>query len=570
MEDFSLVLDLVLALGFAFVGGIVADRLGLPVIVGYIIAGIIVGPSSPGLTADFERVQLLANLGVAFLMFAIGVEFALDDLKRVRRPALITAGIQIPLTIAMGYAIGFLLGWSGAASFLLGCAFAISSSIVTIKLFSARGEIESTQARLAIGLGLVQDLSVVPILAVIPSLTGGGRGSLYEVGKALLIATITLVIVILVGSQLVPRLLFYVAKVGSRELFLLAVVTIALGTAYASNMAGLSLAIGAFLAGIIVSESEFNSQVLSEVIPLRDVFSTLFFVALGMLVQPRQLFDSFWIIAAIVVALVVSKTLIVGSGFLAAQIDHRTATLAALSIAQIGEFSFVIANEGLAEDVFDRNQYSLIVDIALGSILLAPVLFALGPRLVGIAAHLPGVRAQERALIGAATSSRAASSAHVVICGYGRIGTVLGRSLDQVGIPYSVIELNAAKVRDLRKYGIDAHYGDAGSYNVLKAAGVGQARLIAITATDLVAAQAAIRNARLLNPKISIIARANTYNELELLRASGADEVVQPEFEAGIQFIRHIYRRHLLDDEVTAEVVQRGRALFYESNWQGS
>jgi CPA2 family monovalent cation:H+ antiporter-2 len=568
MEDISLILDLVLALGFAFVGGLIADRFGLPVLVGYILAGVIIGPNTPGLTADFERVQLLANLGVAFLMFAIGVEFALDDLRRVQRTALISGAIQISLTVVVGYVIGSAIGWRQEAAILLGCAFAISSSIVTIKLFSARGEIESTQARLAIGLGLVQDLSVVPILAVLPALSGNNSNGFAEVGRALLIAAIALALVILVGSRLVPRLLFYVAKTGSRELFLLAVVTIALGTAYASNQAGLSLAIGAFLAGIIVSESEFNSQVLSEVIPLRDVFSTLFFVALGMLVQPRQVADSFWMIVAVVAILVVGKAVITGGAFLLARVDHRTATLAALSVAQIGEFSFVIASEGRVEGILDRDQYSLIVDFALGSILLAPLLFAIGPRVVDITARLPGVRAQERAIVGEPLPRPLVEPAHVVICGYGRIGTVLGRSLEQVAIPYSVIELNAGKVRELRKQGIDAHYGDAASYDVLKAAGVADAHSIAITATDLVATQAAVRNARLLNPEICVIARASTRRELELLRASGADEVVQPEFEAGLQFIRHVFDWHEVDETVTADVVDRGRTIFYEIEQQ--
>jgi CPA2 family monovalent cation:H+ antiporter-2 len=359
-------------------------------------------------------------------------------------------------------------------------------------------------------------------------------------------------------------LLLFIAATGARELFLLAVVTIALGTAYASNQAGLSLAMGAFLAGIIVSESEFNSQVLSEVIPLRDVFSTLFFVALGMLLQPRQVVEDFWIIVAGVVVLVVGKTFITTVAFLAARVDHRSATLAALAVAQIGEFSFVIANEGLIEDVLNRDQYSLIVDFALGSILLAPFAFAIGPRLVELTAHFPGVRARELALIGESPAHGVIRPAGVVICGYGRIGTVLGRSLDRVGIPYSVIELNAGKVRELREQGINAHYGDAASYDVLKAAGVANAQTIAITATDLVASQAAVHNARRLNPKINILARANTHSELVVLRASGADEVVQPEFEAGLQFIRYIFQEHHVDEAVAEDVIQRGRQIFYE------
>ena len=479
MEELRLVVDLVIALTAAFVGGMVAQRLGQPVLIGYILAGIFIGPNTPGLVADRERVLLLANLGVAFLMFALGVEFSFAELQRVRRAALIGGGLQIPLTIVLGAAAGLAVGWSPRAALLLGGAFAISSSVVALKLLLGRGEIDSPQGRVALGLSVVQDLSLVPMLALLPVLAGGGE----ELGVALLrslgIAAVALVAVVFLGTRLVPRVLYLVAASGSRELFLLTIVVIALGTGLASHAAGLSFALGAFLAGLIVSESEFDVQVLAEIIPLRDLFSTLFFVAVGMLVDPSFLLAHLGLVLGLIAVLVVGKLLITGGALLAARVDHRTATLSAAVLAQMGEFSFVLAGVGLAAGIVDDDQYGLILAVALGSILVVPLLLAAAPLLTATAEHLPGVARQERAQAGEAPESEPLSR-HVVVCGYGRVGAELGSVLQRRGFRHAVIELNPAIVRDLRQQGIAAYYGDAGVEALLLKAGVERARTLAV------------------------------------------------------------------------------------------
>ncbi len=566
MEDLRLIVDLVLALGAAFLGGMVAQRLGQPVLLGYILAGVLIGPNTPGLVADREGVDLLANLGVALLMFALGVEFSFAELRRVRRIALVTGGLQIPLTIGFGTAVGLALGWRSQPALLLGGAFAISSSIVALKLLFERGEADSAQAKVALGLGIVQDLSLVPMLALLPVL----GGEFDDLGLALIrslgTAAVALLAVAALGTRLVPRILFLVARTGSRELFLLAVVLIALGTALASHEAGLSFALGAFLAGLIVSESEFDSQVLAEVIPLRDLFATLFFVAVGMLLEPGFILDHVWLVLGAVVTLVLGKLLIVGGAFLAAGVDHRTATLAAAILAQIGEFSFVLAGVGLAEGVIDDDQYGFILALALGSILLVPGLLAATPTLIAIAERLPGVAAQERAQAGPDIAGRGRLRRHVVICGFGRVGAELGAALEREGEAYVVVELNPATVRELRAKGIRAFYGDAGSESVLVHAGVERARTLAVAIPDLVAARAAIRQARRLNPSIHVIARATAGGEVRPLAGVGADEVVQPEFEAGLEFVRRVLEWHgVAAAEVTTSVEQR-RIAFYLSD----
>lgn len=442
MEDLRLIVDLVLALSAAFLGGMLAQRLGQPVLLGYILAGVLIGPNTPGLVADRDQVLLMANLGVAFLMFALGVEVSFGELQRVRRAALLGGAIQIPLTIMLGAAVGLAAGWSLRAALLLGGAFAISSSLVALKLLLGRGEVESPQGRVALGLGVVQDLSLIPMLAVLPVLSGDAIDPAVIL-RALATSAVALTAVIVVGTRVVPLLLYWVARTNSRELFLLTVVVIALGTGLASHAAGLSFALGAFLAGLVVSESEFDSQVLAEVVPLRDLFATLFFVALGMLVDPAFLLTHASLVIALIGVLVIGKLLITGGALLAAGVDHHTATVTAALMAQMGEFSFVLAGVGLASGIVDDDQYGLILATALGSIVLVVPLLATTPMLTAVAEHLPGVAAHERALAGAAPEHDTLTR-HVVICGFGRVGAELGAALGRRGFSYTVIERNPA------------------------------------------------------------------------------------------------------------------------------
>lgn len=563
MEDYRLIVDLVLALGAAFLGGITAQRLGQPVLIGYIVAGILIGPNTPGLVADHASVETLASLGVAFLMFAIGVELSFSELMRVRRVALITGGIQIPLTIVIGTLAGVAIGWSWQAAVLLGGGFAISSTIVALKLSASRGEADSPQARTALGIGIVQDLSLVPMIAVLPVLTGESGNLALALLRSLGMAAIALAVVIVLGTRLVPRVLYAVARTESRELFLLTIVLIALGTALASEKAGLSLALGAFLAGLVVSESEFDAHVLAEIIPLRDLFATLFFVAVGMLLEPAFIARNAGPVLALLVILVLGKLLITGGALLAAGANHRTSTLAAALLAQMGEFSFVLASVGLADGIIRDDQYGLFLGVALGSILLSPVLLRYSPVLVAISDHLPGVRRQEIARVGEAPSPHDETN-HVVLCGYGRVGTVLGDVLDQHDVRYTVVEINPMTVRELRDREVPAFYGDAGSDALLIRAGIDRARVLVVTVTDLVAARATIRRARALNPGITIITRATTRHEVQIHRDAGADETIQPEYEAGLESLHHVLRAIGMSTNEANKIVATRRTLLYE------
>ncbi|MDQ3227779.1 MAG: cation:proton antiporter [Chloroflexota bacterium] len=561
MEDVRLIVDIVIALGAAAIGGLVAQRLGLPALIGYILAGLAIGPNTPGLVADVDRVQLLANLGVALLMFGLGVEFSLSEVLRVRRAALLGGAIQIPLMILLGTAAGLAGGWTLGAALLLGGAFAISSSIVALKTLLGRGEMESPQARVALGLGIVQDFSLAPMLALVPVIAGE-RGGAFGIAQSLLISAGVLIAAFVLGTRFVPPLLRIVARSGSRELFMLVIVAIALGVALATHAAGLSLGLGAFLAGIVVSESDFEEQVLADIIPIRDIFATLFFVAVGMLIDPALLLAQWPLVLGLAFVLVAGKLLITGGALLAAGVDHRTATLAAVFMAQMGEFSFVLASAGLEHGLIEITEYGTILSVALCSILAMPLLVAISPRLVSIAERLPGVARQERLAAGPPPPP-APAGGHVVVCGFGRVGAEIGAALDRWHQPYSVIELNPAIVRDLRARGIEALYGDAATRVELETAGVPTARTVAVTTPDLLVTEAVIRNARSLNPAIHVIVRAPGTGDVRGLTAEGADEIVQPEFEAGLEFVRQVLGWQGIDAAETEELLDARRQTVY-------
>ncbi len=562
VEDINIILDIVLALGVATIFGWIADRLGMPVIIGYVVAGMVVGRNSPGFDANEERVIQLANLGVAFMMFAIGAEFSLREMLAVRRVALGAAAIQMPATFALGLVAGRLVGWDIRASILLGAIFAISSSIVLIKILLGRGEATSPQARYAIGLMIIQDLSVVAILALLPVLEGEGNVA-RQVGLSLLEAGVALALVMVLGTRLVPWLLYHIARTSSRELFLLTIVIIALGTALASHKAGLSVALGAFLAGLVVSESEFDAQVVAEIVPLRDLFSTLFFVALGMLFHPTVIVEHQVEFLVLAVLLVVGKTLTGTIAYLATRINPFIAVSAGFLTAQIGEFSFVLAGTGIEHEIITSSQYAMVIGIALVTIVASPGLVAVAPRVAEVVDRLPFVHSADTSDIDMGEGA-VAMRRHVIICGYGRVAAVLGAALERRGMEFVVIDVNAATVRELRAKGIDTIYGDAARRAVLEHAGVLHARAIAVTVPDLVVASAATRIARQMNDSIQIVARASARDEIAMLRADGASEVVQPEFEAGQEMTRFVLRRLGVSARELEMASMRRRSRFYE------
>jgi CPA2 family monovalent cation:H+ antiporter-2 len=527
------------------------------------MAGVLIGPFTPGPTVDPHTVQVLAEIGVAFLMFAVGAELPLGEMRRLGRVAALGGALQIACTMGLGPLLAPALGLSFTQGVFLGALLALSSTVVALKVLMGRGELQTLHGRVALGILVAQDIAVVPMVVVLPALAAGSAGLLVDLGTAALKAGGILLGAYAVGARAVPWVLGHVAVSRTRELFLLGVVGLALGTAVVTQFAGLSLAFGAFLAGIVVAESEYRVQVIAEALPLRDLFASLFFVSVGMLINPMALVANAGLVALLGGAVVLGKAGIVVVIVLLLGMPGRVALLAGLSLAQVGEFSFVLARIGVDGGALPPALFDLTLATALVTIVLTPALLRSAPFLA---------RAVERApLVGRRFAEPVQHDdiaeglrAHTVICGFGRVGRELARALEARGLRYAVVEYNPLVVRQLRGQGVPVVYGDAASPAVLEHAHLDTARLLAVLMPDAPATEAATRQARRLNPRLDIVARARDVEDVERLRRAGATAVVQPEFEAGVEVIRHTLRRYGLGSQELAVLTAGRRQAFYE------
>lgn len=566
MPDVSLVLSLSVAVLAAFLFGLAAQRIGLPVILGYLVAGIVIGPLNPVLRVDQHDVQVLAEIGVMFLLFAVGAEFSLRELRHLGRIVVLGGIGQIALTMAVGPVVGRFLGLTLTQGILLGALVALSSTVVVIKVLMTRGELQALHGRIALGILILQDIAVVPMVVILPALAVGGEDVALDlvmlVGKAAAVCLGAYFI----GARVAHWLLTHIALGESRELLILSVVAIALGTAFLTQFVGLSLAFGAFLAGLVVAESEFRTQVVAEIVPVRDLFASLFFVSVGMLFDPVWLFSNLGAVGITVAGAVLGKVLILMLLLLMLRVPAHAAVCAALSLGQVGEFSFVLAQISVSAGALPDSIFNLAISTALISIFLTPFLLLLEPPLIRVLRALPLI-GRRFAEPDTAPYWEGLYREHAVICGFGRVGRELAEALDLQNIHYIVVEYNPLTVRELRDKGVPVVYGDAGSPAVLSHARLDEASLLAVLVHDDVAAEIAVRHARTLSPALDIVARAGSHESIQRLRDAGASDVVQPEFEAGVEVIQHVFQKYDIHGEELEHLVGERRSAFYR-HWE--
>ncbi|MDG4907634.1 YbaL family putative K(+) efflux transporter [Mesorhizobium sp. WSM4898] len=569
-HDTPLIATIVAGLGLAFVFGALANRFRIPPLVGYLVAGVLVGPNTPGFVADASLANELAEIGVILLMFGVGLHFSLKDLLSVRAIAVPGAVVQIGFATLLGVGLAWLLGWSLGAGLVFGLALSVASTVVLLRAMQERRLIETERGRIAVGWLIVEDLAMVLALVLLPALAGvlGGQpqaddhasllslpashGIWGVVGITLAKVVAFVVVMLVVGRRVIPWILHYVAHTGSRELFRLSVLAIALGVAFgAAKLFGVSLALGAFFAGMVMSESELSHRAAEESLPLRDAFSVLFFVSVGMLFDPFSLVSNGLPILATLAIILIGKSLAAFVIVIAFRYPVATALIISASLAQIGEFSFILAELGVGLKLLPEQGRDLILAGAILSILLNPLMFLIVDRMKPWLEKRAGNTAEpeESRPIGPATEPGQVASAaavsesenglpprtgltdHSILIGYGRVGSLVGAALKQAALPFLVVEDADKTLAKLRAEGVETVAGNAANADVFAAANPeGAKRLILAIPNAFEAGQVVLR-ARAANPGISVIARAHSDAEVEHLKALGADTVIMGERE---------------------------------------
>ena len=554
MAELPLLVTIAVALAYALAGGLVARRLGLPTIVGYLVAGVALGPFTPGYRGDVGAVRQLAEFGVILLMFGIGLEFSFRALWQVRNIAIPGALVQMVVMSALGWALAVAWGWSSEAGWLFGIALSVASTVVLLRGLMDNGWLDTLHGRVAVGWSIVEDLATVAILVLLPSLAGGGSAGWQPLAAAVVKAVAFLALMLLVGNRLVPALLGRIAHTRSRELFVLVALVAAAGTALASAAVfGVSVALGAFVAGVVVGESPFSHQVGADLLPFREAFAVLFFVSVGMLVNPAELAEHWGQVLAVTGLLVVGKAVIGALIAVVLPYPVRTALVVGAVRSQIGEFSFIIGQAGVALGVLDQAQYSLILAGAIVSITLNPLVCRLvnpAERFLKRRPRLWRVLNHEAADV---PPPAGGLSGHVVIIGSGRVGRHIAEALGRLQIARLVVEVDPARLDRLRALGIPVLYGDAANSEILNHAALDRARALVITVPDDATAMTIVATSRAQAPNLRIIARASTWDGARRLALAGANDIVRPELEGGVEIVR----RTLLDLDLPVRDVQR-------------
>jgi K+:H+ antiporter len=553
----SLIAIVVIGLGLAFVLGTIANRLGISIIVGYLLAGVAVGPFTPGFVADQNVASQLAEIGVILLMFGVGLHFSLKDLLSVRNIVIPGAVVQIAVSTLLGMGLGRLLGWSAGTSFVFGLALSVASTVVLMHALQDRRLVDTGRGQIAIGWLVVQDLLTVLALVLLPPLAGLLRGDGGPLDAGALVTALGLTIgkvmafialMLLVGHRIIPAILHYIAHTGSRELFRLAVLAVALGVAFvAAELFGVSFALGAFFAGMVLSESELSQRAAEESLPLRDAFAVLFFISVGMLFNPAVLLrEPGPLLGTLLVVMVggpcAALLMVRAFGY-----PLATALIIAVGLAQIGEFSFILADLGIRLGLLPERARDLILGTSIVSIFANPILFTALERMKPWIERWDAKRAppppQEVAEEELPVSGL---SDHAVLVGYGRVGRLVCASLLREGWPLLVIEARAERAEQMRAEGIETITGNAAQDRVLKAANLPQAHILMVAIPDVFESGQIVEQARAANPGLEIIARAHSEAEAQHLMQHGASSVVMGEREIARTMLEHARERRAL------------------------
>ena len=559
MEHTDILRGLIVLYGMAMLIAYLMRRARQPTIVGYLLTGVVAGPFGLKLISETAAVEVLAEVGVALLLFTIGLELSLEKLYRMRDLVLGAGSLQLGATVLVSSGLLVWWGLTMRESLFWGFLVAASSTAIVIKLLHDSRELETVHGRIILGILLFQDLCVIPMMALLPVLAAPGASQalsvLLALGKSLAV-----VAAILVGAHfLFPRILRAIVQLRSRELFIIGTIFFALGTAWGASQLGLSLALGAFLAGIVLSESEYGHQIMADILPFRDSFNSLFFITIGMLIDVSFMRERWGALLVITVGILLGKLLAGGVAVRLLGFPPRLAVLVGLGIAQVGEFSFVLLREGDKLGMIPQARYQIFLAAAVLTMMVTPSLLMVAPRV----SQWFGGRGRRRDWL-APDEETAQLCDHVIICGYGLNGRRLARLMKENGLPYVVIEMNARSVRAASTEGENIYFGDIGNAEILEAAGAAHARAIVFAVSDPTVLARAISQARLLNPEIHIIARTKRIEDARELRRAGATDVIAEELEAWMEIAVRVMRVYGVPREFVAVQMAQFREEDYE------
>ncbi|HXG66845.1 MAG TPA: cation:proton antiporter [Blastocatellia bacterium] len=552
-HELPLLNDLLILLIASIPIAYVCSRLRLPVIAGFMLTGVLIGPYGLGLIREARAIEGLAEIGVVLLLFAIGLEFSFRRILEMRRLVFLGGGLQVALTALLTAAIAWGLGRGIGQAIFFGFLLALSSTALVFKSYMDRAELNSPHGRAGVGILLFQDLCVVPMMLLVPVLSGTGGASAAEIIVRLGAALAAVAAIIFTARIVVPRALFHVVRLRSPEVFIIFVVLVSLGTSWLTAHFGLSLALGAFIAGLVLSESEYSHQIVADILPFRDVFNSVFFISIGMLLSVNSFAANALTVLAWVVALIIGKALIVLLALRLLGYSLRVATMAGVGLAQVGEFSFILAKVGMSEQLLSDGDYQTFLAAAILSMMATPFLIKAAPRIgYAVQSLFSPDSLLEPSMIGFATGKESLIG-HIVIVGYGLNGHNLARVLRRVGIPYIVLDLNPEAVRAARAQGETIEYGDATRKEVLHKLSLERARILVLAISDPIATRRAVKLAREMNPDIHIIVRTRYMSELPDLHDLGADQVIPEEFETSVE----IFSRVLREYGIARNIIQR-------------
>ena len=533
-----LLMDMLVVFGLAILVTLGCHRVGVPPIVGFLITGVIAGPTGLGLVHSVHEVEFMAEVGVILLLFTIGMEFSLEELARLKRAVLAGGSLQVALTGAVAAGAGLAWGLGAGAAAFLGCILALSSTAMVLGSLQQRAELESPHGRVALSMLIFQDIIVAPMVLLVPFLAGTAGDPWRALGGTALKGLVVVALAVGASRWLVPPLMRAVLRVRSRELFLLTVLAGCMGVALLTSHLGLSLSLGAFLAGLVMSESEYAHQALEGVLPFKDVFTSLFFVSMGMLLDTGYFVSHLALVLSVAGAVLAAKLLAAGGATLAVGYSPRTAIMVGLALCQVGEFSFILARSGVEHGLLGSEGYQLFLAASVLTMAMTPFLIRLAPILGNLAARGDAD--------GPVAESGAGLSDHLVIVGFGFGGQRLARAARAAGIAYAVVEANAETVRAKTREGEPISHGDGTHRAVLEASGTARARVLVVMVPDAPAARRIIELARDMNPPLHIVVRTRFVTETEPLRKLGADEVVSEEFEAAVQVFNRVLAHYLV------------------------